>query len=638
MRPCLPCAVLAVIASCKRDAPVALPVDAALATPADAAPEVVTHASMIADGGPGVTAVEAIDGDALRKRHAPRLRTPAPVTILRGASARDLGERICQSVVPQKPQDTPILIKPNIGGFDWFKDRAKSGGDDGIKGRITDPEFTRGIVRCLKARGMTKITIAEGWGATYKDWERLVKVSGYEVMAREEGVPLVALDDDGVFDVQEGTPGKPLGVRGMEKTHVPTLLVPKLLADVLDHGLFISAPKVKAHRFGVVSMSVKGVQGTIMLSDASPAFRQKWRMHIELNKYLKERPKKDDRALYVSALETFAERIADVLEVETPDVVLADGAPMMAGDGFQKLFPSEELVAIGGVNPVLVDRVGAQLLGLWDNDDLARELGGHRTSPLIEAAAKRFGLDLASPVAVGDGAALLHEPRPTHFYGLAPFVIEGSETERPQVHAARVDGDPPKVDGRGDDAAWASANEVAWDTDFAGRNTGIVTRARFVWKKDALYMLWELASAGLHADPSRPLDQERPKLYEEDCVELFFTPDVRKPSHYYEVELGPLGHFFDIDVDSEAKKSDTSWSSGVKVATTRDAAAHTASIEAVLSSPDVTRALAPNARLRLGLYRMEGASPRSYLAWSPPKTEKPNFHVPSAFGTLVVDP
>jgi hypothetical protein len=35
---------------------------------------------------------------------------------------------------------------------------------------------------------------------------------------------------------------------------------------------------------------------------------------------------------------------------------------------------------------------------------------------------------------------------------------------------------------------------------------------------------------------------------------------------------------------------------------------------------------------------MEGTSPREYLAWSPPRTPKPNFHVPEAFGTLVLDP
>ena len=64
------------------------------------------------------------------------------------------------------------------------------------------------------------ITIAEGWGAKHADWERLVRVSGYAAMAREEGVPLVAMDDDGTFDVEGDTPGKPLLLRGMERTDV----------------------------------------------------------------------------------------------------------------------------------------------------------------------------------------------------------------------------------------------------------------------------------------------------------------------------------------------------------------------------------------------------------------------------------
>lgn len=35
------------------------------------------------------------------------------------------------------------MIKPNICGFDGLKDAAKTG-DDGVKGRTTDPEFVRG--------------------------------------------------------------------------------------------------------------------------------------------------------------------------------------------------------------------------------------------------------------------------------------------------------------------------------------------------------------------------------------------------------------------------------------------------------------------------------------------------------------
>ena len=614
---------------------------APLATPAESVfADVVTHASTVEDGGARVVVSDSVDGAWLRAKNKARLAKPAPVTVLSGGSALSLGERICNEVVPPRPKETPILLKPNLGGFEWFKDPKTHDGDDGLKGRITDPEFVRGVVRCLKARGHEKITIAEGWGATHKDWERLIKTSGYEAMAKEEKVALVAMDDDGVFDKEGELPGKPLNVRGMESTNVPTLLMPKILAEHFAHGMFISIPKIKAHRFGVVSMSVKGMQGTVMLSDAAPAFRQKWRSHRELGKWLEAKGKGQpaSRADYVATLEVFAERMTDVLEVEAPDVVLAEGAPMMNGDGFQKLVPSAESVAVGGTNAILVDRVGAELLGLWHNADLARELGGHTTSPLIEVAAKRFGLDIATPEVTGNGAALLGAPRPVTFIGMAGFTIETARASKPQVHAARLKGDPPIVDGRGDDPAWKNATPVAWETDYAGTRTGIVTRARMLWSKDALYVLWDLSSAGLAVDRARPVAVERTRLYEEDCVELFFTPDAAKPSHYYEVEMGPLGHFFDIDIDRASKKEDTAWSSGAKIATTQDAAAHTAVIEAQLTAPEIVRALTPGARLPLALYRMEGKTPRAFLALSPPRTPKPNFHVPAAFGTLVLDP
>ena len=38
---------------------------------------------------------------------------------------------------------------------------------------------------------------------------------------------------------------------------------------------------------------------------------------------------------------------------------------------------------------------------------------------------------------------------------------------------------------------------------------------------------------------------------------------------------------------------------------------------------------------RVNFYRIEGdTEPRFYSAWSPTFSPKPNFHVPSAFGTL----
>lgn len=612
------------------------------------------------DAGAAVIGAGEVDGNALRERHRARISADtSAVTILQGGTSRELGRRLCEAVVPSRPRETPVLIKPNIGGFDWFKDPAKSGGDDGVRGRTTDPEFVRGIVQCLKARGHAKITIAEGWGAKHSDWQRLVRVSGYAKMAEDEGVPLVAMDDDGVFDVEGDQPGKPMRVSGMEGTGVPTLLLPKILAEHLERGMFISAPKMKTHRFSVVSMALKGMQGTVMLSDAAPAFRQKWRTHKELGPALKllESDREAGQNAYLESLRLFAERMVDVLEVSAPDVVLAEGAPAMGGDGFGKLWPSAEDVAVGGTNPVLVDRVGAAVLSLWNNEDLARQLGGHKASPLIEAAAKRFSLDLTSPKIEGDGKELLDgRPRPVHFVAMSGFALHSDAQPPEAAPGGPRNGSPPATDDAGTarearahrvdtaidvdgevDAAWGSVTPVSFSTDWSGTETGIRSSVRFAWSKSALYTLWELEGAGVNTDASRPVDLERAKLYEEDCIELFLGPDPAEKTRYFELEVGPLGHFLDIAVDRTKKTSDVAWSSKPKIATKIDRDARRVTIEVELRAPEIVSVLRPGASLPLGLYRMEGKSPRRYLAWSPTMTPKPNFHVPDAFGVLKID-
>lgn len=639
---------------------------------AAASSDVVAGASAPYESGPSVLTSGKIDGAALRKRHVERIKSDtSPVTVLQGTSPLELGKRICEAVVPKRPAATPVLLKPNLCGFDGVKDPAKFKGDDGVTGRITQPEFVRGVVRCLKDRGHTEITIAEGCGHSHKFWKDLVKMTGYEAMAAEEGAALVAMDDDGVYDVEGNKPGKPLAITGIGNTHVPTLLIPKILAEHLDNGMFLSLPRVKAHRYSVISVAIKGMQGTVMLSDSAPAYKQKWRMHRELKEYLeKKKAGEEDRALYLTTLRAFAERMVDVLEISTPDAVLADGAPGMGGDGFQLLKPTAEMVAIGGTNPVRVDKVAAEFMGVWNSAALARELGGHRTSPLIEAAAKRFKLDLKATTVAGDGADLLKSPRPVHYKAMAPFRLdwepgqaplpggpakgaEPASTAKPPADVPPSNSGPSKleahapllpagetivIDGKGSDAAWSKAKVVQWDTDYAGEVTGIPTRARFLWSKEGLYALFELSNLGFNTDQSKPINVERQGLYKEDCVEIFLTPDPSAPKRYYEVELGPFGHSFDLGVDRDAKTEDIGWSSGAKIATTRNTAARTAVIEALLTAPSIAQALKPGARLPMNLYRMEGKDPRRYLAWSPPRTKKPNFHVPEAFGLLVLDP
>jgi hypothetical protein len=378
-------------------------------------------------------------------------------------------------------------------------------------------------------------------------------------------------------------------------------------------------------------------------------------MHKELGDALKllTRDKEAGQKAYLDSLDVFAERMTDVLEVASPHVVLAEGAPGMGGDGFGKRWPSAENVAIGGTNPILVDRVGAAFLGLWDNADLARELGGHKTSPLIEVAARRFHVDVSAPVVEGDGAALLSAKRPVHFVSMSGFTLHsdasspstgapppevdaGSDEARPVLHAKRIEDGALAIDGVRE-AAWDAVAPVVFDTDWSGATTKTTTRVRVAWSKSALTMLWELEGAGLEVDASRPVKTEREKLYEEDCVELFFAPDPAERTRYYEVEVGPLGHFFDIAIDRKTKKSDTGWSSQPEIATKVDRERHRATIEVALRSPDIVRGLSSGQRLPFALYRMEGKTKRLYLAWSPTRTAKPNFHVPEFFGTLLLE-
>jgi uncharacterized protein (DUF362 family) len=641
--------------------------------------DVESHASAAWEAGAPVVAKGTVDGAKLRERTRARLASDeSNVVIVEGESARAVGTKICEATVPKRPASTPILLKPNLGGFDWFKDPKASGGDDGLRGRITDPEFVRGVIRCLKARGHTRITVAEGWGATHADWERLIKASGYQAMTADEGVPLVAMDDDGTFDVEGDKPGQPLAISGMEATHVPNLMMPKVLAEHLDHGLFISLPKAKAHRFAVFSAGIKGAQGVVMTNDATPAFRQKWRMHKELNPWLAARKKggADDRAGYVAALEAFADRMADVTAIAAPHVVLVDASPAMGGDGFQRMVPlngaEERALAIGGTHVVRVDRVVAELLGLWDEAGLARELGGHRTSPLLERAAKAFGVEIGAAKVDEKSAAILARPRAMDFKAMAPFslhrdaggakseasaaapseamdagaadargsaVTSGDGEARPTAQAAKLlAGERLTIDGKGDEAAWSRATAVSFSSDWSGKETGVVTTVRWLWDASGLYGMWELSSAGLNADATRAKDVDRPKLYEEDCVEVFVGESLAAPERYFEIEVGPFGQFLDLRVDRGAKVSEVAWSSGPEIATVADPVGHRATIEFALRGSDVRKLLKSGGELPFAMYRMEGKSPRLYLAWSPTRTPKPNFHVPKAFGRLRLEP
>src|SRR5262245_40109931 len=59
--------------------------------------------------GPKVVVASTVDGTALRAKHRERLRADkTPVTVLTGGTAGELGQRLCEAVVPTRPPETPV--------------------------------------------------------------------------------------------------------------------------------------------------------------------------------------------------------------------------------------------------------------------------------------------------------------------------------------------------------------------------------------------------------------------------------------------------------------------------------------------------------------------------------------------------
>ena len=89
----------------------------------------------------------------------------------------------------------------------------------------------------------------------------------------------------------------------------------------------------------------------------------------------------------------------------------------------------------------------------------------------------------------------------------------------------------------------------------------------------------------------------------------------------------------DIDRENRAGQAGMSWNSGFLVKARIDEASRTWYGEMRIPFTAIEqRPAEPGREFRIGLYRIAGANPRTYYAWSP--TGQTTFHVPEAFGRL----
>jgi len=181
---------------------------------------------------------------------------------------------------------------------------------------------------------------------------------------------------------------------------------------------------------------------------------------------------------------------------------------------------------------------------------------------------------------------------------------------------------------------WQSASRVAFCSDWQGNNAdpGRETQVRILWSQRHLYLRFECRYRELFMFEDSDPSGRRDHLWDRDVAEAFLQPDPSREHFYREFEVSPNGMWVDLDIFPGGLAD---LKSGLQRSVVLDEKSHTWSAELAIPMKSLTTKFDPSAIWRANLYRVEGVKePRAYLAWRPTNTPQPNFHVPSAFGTL----
>jgi alpha-galactosidase len=184
-------------------------------------------------------------------------------------------------------------------------------------------------------------------------------------------------------------------------------------------------------------------------------------------------------------------------------------------------------------------------------------------------------------------------------------------------------------------SSWNKADAISFDYDWQGRNPrpALATEVRLLWTPDTLYLRFLSKYQALNTYSDARNDGWRDELWERDVAETFLQPDESDPFKYKEFEVAPNGFWIDLDISHGAKQE---LRSGLKRRVVLDEKTRTWTAELAIPMKSLTASFDANHPWRVNFYRVEGnVEPRFYSAWSPTESAKPNFHVPSKFGTLV---
>jgi len=205
------------------------------------------------------------------------------------------------------------------------------------------------------------------------------------------------------------------------------------------------------------------------------------------------------------------------------------------------------------------------------------------------------------------------------------------------VVAAHIDHDL-RLDARHAVPEWQRATAVSFCSDWQGKNSdpGLNTEVQVLWSEHNLYLRFESRYRELFLFEDSDANGRRDHLWDRDVAEAFLQPHPSRERYYREFEVSPNGMWIDLDIFPGGLAD---LKSGLQRSVFIDHDSHTWTAELAIPLTAITSNFDPAAVWHANFYRIEGSKePRTYLAWRPTNTPEPNFHVPSAFGTLRFEP
>ena len=197
-----------------------------------------------------------------------------------------------------------------------------------------------------------------------------------------------------------------------------------------------------------------------------------------------------------------------------------------------------------------------------------------------------------------------------------------------------------KINGQGTDPVWAQAAiltdfQLPWNEELPQPMS-----FRALWTDTALYLLYEVIDHDIVA-PGPPKDKRG--VLPSDRVEIFFKVKGEM-NPYYCLELDPRARVLDYEAHYY-RNTDFEWywpENQLQVLSSTRDDGYVVEVRISLQSLRELGIINADQSLDVGLFRGDfqtnsnGRTEIQWISWVKPDSEKPDFHIPSAFGKLML--